>query len=188
MRNRPPKPAPETPEDQRSPDAPEHAKNDIERTYREQSGSLRRSLGRLLPSFERWDALHDLFAKFLDRGLGNTAEPYLRKSVTNQALDNIKKRQCRDRHEQALMDDQLLLSGRSAEEIYEIQQIAAIAERAIRALPEQERKALTFVRMDGLTDAEAAARMGCKANKVRRLVSKALCLIRADIKAARGDA
>jgi RNA polymerase sigma factor (sigma-70 family) len=191
MRKRPPQHASNLPEDPPSCRAADHAK-DIEETYREESRSLLLSLRRLLPSpHDCWDTLHEVFVKVLHRrnlGHAEAGKPYILTAVRNQAYDRLRQRKLRGNIELLLLEDQQSSRQPSPEEACEGAELADLIARAMAALPEEERRALTLVNLDGLSFAEAAVRMARREHKVRRLVAKALLQLQAAIEAGSGDA
>ncbi|MCH4875244.1 MULTISPECIES: sigma-70 family RNA polymerase sigma factor [Pseudomonas] len=121
------------------------------------------------------DLAHDTFVRVLESGSDAVEQPraYLHQTARNIAVDGFRREELRDSKEQAAVAP---CSSQSADpEVYmRAFQLAESVERALLELPLNCRKVFVWQKIEGLTQAEIAERLGLSRNMVEKYMIRTL--------------
>lgn len=161
------------------------AVSDLVAAYLAAAGDLKRLFAlRLRSAAAAEDLIQDLYVKVAawppDADIGNP-DALLYRMATNLMLDRIRAERRTTARDAAWVDANATRAGAefvdeqaSAERIVAGRQRAEQLGAAIQALPPQTRQAFVLHKLDGLTHAEAARRLGVSQKTVEKQVSAAL--------------
>lgn len=121
------------------------------------------------------DLAHDAFVRVLESEQGGVAQPraYLHQTARNIAVDGYRREDRRQSLEQQALD--LTPPPTDDPEAYmNALQLADSVERALAELPLNCRKVFVWQKLEGLTQAEIAERMGLTKNMVEKYMIRTL--------------
>lgn len=148
---------------------------------------LRFLTARVGDAAEAEDVLQELWIRLqsADAGPVANARAYLYRAAQNQALDRARSRQRRDRRDGEWVAEHAGPGGAepadtrpNAEAAMLAREEAAALARAIEALPEGAGRAFRLHKIDGLSHAEVAARLGISKSGVEKHIAVAMAHLR----------
>ncbi|MCU1730824.1 MULTISPECIES: sigma-70 family RNA polymerase sigma factor [unclassified Pseudomonas] len=121
------------------------------------------------------DLAHDAFVRVLESEQDAVAQPraYLHQTARNIAVDGYRREDRRQSLEQQALDLTPLLTD-DPEAYMNALQLADSVERALAELPLNCRKVFVWQKLEGLTQAEIAERMGLTKNMVEKYMIRTL--------------
>jgi RNA polymerase sigma-70 factor (ECF subfamily) len=132
---------------------------------------------------EAEDVVQKMFCKLWDQrtelNIKTSIKSYLYRAVHNSCLNRIKQTKTRAEHNQRYTYNMPDTAGSSSIEYSELQQQIA---KALETLPPKCREVFELSRMQQLSYAEIAERLGISANTVENHIAKALKLLRGSLK------
>jgi RNA polymerase sigma factor (sigma-70 family) len=139
-------------------------------------GELRRYLTRRLGNpDDAADATHDTVVRLMETSPGAIAQPraYARRAAFNAATDAYRRRVA---HEFLPLDavQEPSTTSHDPESMLRASRFVAALEAALAELPPKCRQVFVWQRLDGLTQAEIAARLGLSKNMVEKYMIRAM--------------
>ncbi|MBW3503483.1 MULTISPECIES: sigma-70 family RNA polymerase sigma factor [unclassified Pseudomonas] len=121
------------------------------------------------------DLAHDTFVRVLESNLDAVEQPraYLHQTARNIAVDGFRREELRDAKEQACAASGAGETG-DPEQYMRALQLAESVERALQELPINCRKVFVWQKIEGLTQAEIAERLGLSRNMVEKYMIRTL--------------
>lgn len=121
------------------------------------------------------DLAHDTFVRVLESNLDAVEQPraYLHQTARNIAVDGFRREELRDAKEQAGAASGAGETG-DPEQYMRALQLAESVERALQELPINCRKVFVWQKIEGLTQAEIAERLGLSRNMVEKYMIRTL--------------
>lgn len=121
------------------------------------------------------DLAHDTFVRVLESNLDAVEQPraYLHQTARNIAVDGFRREELRDAKEQAGAASGASETG-DPEQYMRALQLAESVERALQELPINCRKVFVWQKIEGLTQAEIAERLGLSRNMVEKYMIRTL--------------
>ena len=121
------------------------------------------------------DLAHDTFVRVLESASESVELPraYLHQMARNIAVDGFRREALRDAKEQAAVPPSLSEMGDPEQYMHAIQ-LAESVEKALQELPLNCRKVFVWQKIDGLTQAEIAERLGLSKNMVEKYMIRTL--------------
>lgn len=121
------------------------------------------------------DLAHDTFVRVLESASESVELPraYLHQMARNIAVDGFRREALRDAKEQAAVPPSLSETG-DPEQYMRAIQLAESVEKALQELPLNCRKVFVWQKIDGLTQAEIAERLGLSKNMVEKYMIRTL--------------
>ncbi|WP_339406919.1 sigma-70 family RNA polymerase sigma factor [Pseudomonas helleri] len=131
------------------------------------------------------DLAHDTFVRVLESGSDSVEQPraYLHQTARNIAVDGFRREELRDAKEQAAVAPCSAQSG-DPEVYMRAIQLAESVERALHELPLNCRKVFVWQKIEGLTQAEIAERLGLSKNMVEKYMIRTLRHLRERVDAS----
>lgn len=130
------------------------------------------------------DLAHDTFLRVLESRPETVEQPraYLHQTARNIAVDGFRREELRDAKEQAAVPPSSSETGDPEQYMHAIQ-LAESVERALQELPLNCRKVFVWQKIEGLTQAEIAERLGLSRNMVEKYMIRALRHLRERVEA-----
>jgi len=130
------------------------------------------------------DLAHDTFVRVFESGPAAVAQPraYLHQTAGNIAVDGFRRDELRDAKEQAAVPPSSCETG-DPEQYMRAYQLAEAVERALQELPLNCRKVFVWQKIEGLTQAEIAERLGLSRNMVEKYMIRTLRHLRERVEA-----
>lgn len=121
------------------------------------------------------DLAHDTFVRVLESDSASVQQPraYLHQTARNIAVDGFRREDRREAMEEAILDHRQSLSGDPEHFMHAIQ-LADSIERALAELPANCRTVFVWQKIEGLTQAEIAERLGLSKNMVEKYMIRTL--------------
>lgn len=121
------------------------------------------------------DLAHDAFVRVLENDQAGVEQPraYLHQTARNIAVDGYRREDRRQAVEQDIIDPGSDLSGDPEAYMHAIE-LADSVERALAQLPLNCRRVFIWQKLEGLTQAEIAERMGLTKNMVEKYMIRTL--------------
>ncbi len=121
------------------------------------------------------DLAHDTFVRVLESASETVEQPraYLHQMARNIAVDGFRRETLRDAKEQAAVPPSLSEMG-DPEQYMRAIQLAESVEKALQELPLNCRKVFVWQKIEGLTQAEIAERLGLSKNMVEKYMIRTL--------------
>ncbi|WP_433736190.1 sigma-70 family RNA polymerase sigma factor [Pseudomonas putida] len=121
------------------------------------------------------DLAHDTFVRVLESDSAAVQQPraYLHQTARNIAVDGYRREDRRGAMESEAIDEGVSSSGDPEHYMHAIQ-LADSIERALTELPLNCRKVFVWQKIEGLTQAEIAERLGLSKNMVEKYMIRAL--------------
>ena len=121
------------------------------------------------------DLAHDTFVRVLESDSAAVAQPraYLHQTARNIAVDGYRREDRRSAMESEAIDHSVSSSG-DPEHFMQAIQLADSIERALTELPVNCRKVFVWQKIEGLTQAEIAERLGLSKNMVEKYMIRTL--------------
>ena len=130
------------------------------------------------------DLAHDTFVRVLETDAAPVEQPraYLHPTARNIAVDDFRRAERRDAKERATMPPSASETG-DPEQFMRALQLAESVERALQELPLNCRKVFVWQKIEGLTQAEIAERLGLTKNMVEKYMIRTLRHLRERVEA-----
>lgn len=130
------------------------------------------------------DLAHDTFLRVLESPPETVEQPraYLHQTARNIAVDGFRREELRDAKEQAAVPPSSCETG-DPEQYMRAYQLAESVERALQELPLNCRKVFVWQKIEGLTQAEIAERLGLSRNMVEKYMIRTLRHLRERVEA-----
>jgi len=130
------------------------------------------------------DLAHDTFVRVFESGPDAVEQPraYLHQTARNIAVDGFRREELRDAKEQAAVPPSSCETG-DPEQYMRAYQLAEAVERALQELPLNCRKVFVWQKIEGLTQAEIAERLGLSRNMVEKYMIRTLRHLRERVEA-----
>jgi RNA polymerase sigma factor (sigma-70 family) len=130
------------------------------------------------------DLAHDTFVRVLESNPDAVQLPraYLHQTARNIAVDGFRRAELRDAKEQAAVPPSSSETG-DPEQYMRAIQLAESVERALQELPLNCRKVFVWQKIEGLTQAEIAERLGLSKNMVEKYMIRTLRHLRERVEA-----
>jgi len=130
------------------------------------------------------DLAHDTFVRVLETDSATVEQPraYLHQTARNIAVDDFRRAERRDAKERATMPPSASETG-DPEQFMRALQLAESVERALQELPLNCRKVFVWQKIEGLTQAEIAERLGLTKNMVEKYMIRTLRHLRERVEA-----
>lgn len=130
------------------------------------------------------DLAHDTFVRVLETDAATVEQPraYLHQTARNIAVDGFRRAERRDAKERAIMPPSASETG-DPEQFMRALQLAESVERALQELPLNCRKVFVWQKIEGLTQAEIAERLGLTKNMVEKYMIRTLRHLRERVEA-----
>lgn len=130
------------------------------------------------------DLAHDTFLRVLESRPETVEQPraYLHQTARNIAVDGFRREELRDAKEQAAVPPSSSEAG-DPEQYMRAIQLAESVEKALQELPLNCRKVFVWQKIDGLTQAEIAERLGLSKNMVEKYMIRTLRHLRERVEA-----
>lgn len=130
------------------------------------------------------DLAHDTFVRVLESASETIEQPraYLHQMARNIAVDGFRREELRDAKEQAAVPPSLSETG-DPEQYMRAIQLAESVEKALQELPLNCRKVFVWQKIEGLTQAEIAERLGLSKNMVEKYMIRTLRHLRERVEA-----
>lgn len=130
------------------------------------------------------DLAHDTFLRVLESRPETVEQPraYLHQTARNIAVDGFRREELRDAKEQAAVPPSSSETGDPEQYMHAIQ-LAESVERALQELPLNCRKVFVWQKIEGLTQAEIAVRLGLSRNMVEKYMIRTLRHLRERVEA-----
>ena len=130
------------------------------------------------------DLAHDTFVRVLESASETVEQPraYLHQMARNIAVDGFRRETLRDAKEQAAVPPSLSEMG-DPEQYMRAIQLAESVEKALQELPLNCRKVFVWQKIEGLTQAEIAERLGLSKNMVEKYMIRTLRHLRERVEA-----
>ena len=130
------------------------------------------------------DLAHDTFLRVLESRPETVEQPraYLHQTARNIAVDGFRREELRDAKEQAAVPPSSSETG-DPEQYMRAIQLAESVERALQELPLNCRKVFVWQKIEGLTQAEIAVRLGLSRNMVEKYMIRTLRHLRERVEA-----
>lgn len=130
------------------------------------------------------DLAHDTFVRVLESDSDAVEQPraYLHQTARNIAVDGFRREELRDAKEQAAVPPSSSETG-DPEQYMRAIQLAESVERALLELPLNCRKVFVWQKIEGLTQAEIAERLGLSKNMVEKYMIRTLRHLRERVEA-----
>lgn len=130
------------------------------------------------------DLAHDTFLRVLESRPETVEQPraYLHQTARNIAVDSFRREELRDAKEQAAVPPSSSETGDPEQYMHAIQ-LAESVERALQELPLNCRKVFVWQKIEGLTQAEIAERLGLSRNMVEKYMIRTLRHLRERVEA-----
>ena len=130
------------------------------------------------------DLAHDTFLRVLESRPETVEQPrdYLHQTARNIAVDGFRREELRDAKEQAAVPPSSSETGDPEQYMHAIQ-LAESVERALQELPLNCRKVFVWQKIEGLTQAEIAERLGLSRNMVEKYMIRTLRHLRERVEA-----
>ena len=130
------------------------------------------------------DLAHDTFVRVLESNLDAVEQPraYLHQTARNIAVDGFRREELRDAKERAAVPPRSSETG-DPEQYMRAIQLAESVERALQELPLNCRKVFVWQKIEGLTQAEIAERLGLSRNMVEKYMIRTLRHLRERVEA-----
>ena len=130
------------------------------------------------------DLAHDTFVRVLESNLDAVEQPraYLHQTARNIAVDGFRREELRDAKGQAGAASGAGETG-DPEQYMRAIQLAESVERALQELPLNCRKVFVWQKIEGLTQAEIAERLGLSRNMVEKYMIRTLRHLRERVEA-----
>ena len=127
---------------------------------------------------------HDTFVRVFESGPDAVEQPraYLHQTARNIAVDGFRREELRDAKEQAAVPPSSCETG-DPEQYMRAYQLAEAVERALQELPLNCRKVFVWQKIEGLTQAEIAERLGLSRNMVEKYMIRTLRHLRERVEA-----
>ncbi|MFB4392606.1 MULTISPECIES: RNA polymerase sigma factor [unclassified Pseudomonas] len=121
------------------------------------------------------DLTHDAFVRVLENPRAQVEQPraYLHQTARNIAVDGYRREDRRQALEQTLFDDGASASGDPEAYVHALE-LADTVERALSELPVNCRRVFIWQKLEGLSQAEIAERMGLTKNTVEKYMIRTL--------------
>lgn len=121
------------------------------------------------------DLAHDTFVRMLESDSSGVEQPraYLHQTARNIAVDGYRREDRRGAMEEAVIDPGQSFSGDPEHFMHAIQ-LADSIERALAELPANCRTVFVWQKIEGLTQAEIAERLGLSKNMVEKYMIRTL--------------
>ena len=121
------------------------------------------------------DLAHDTFVRVLESDAAGVQQPraYLHQTARNIAVDGYRREDRRGAMESEAIDESVSSSG-DPEHFMHAVQLADSIERALAELPVNCRKVFVWQKIEGLTQAEIAERLGLSKNMVEKYMIRTL--------------
>ena len=130
------------------------------------------------------DLAHDTFVRVFESGPDAVEQPraYLHQTARTIAVDGFRREELRDAKEQAAVPPSSCETG-DPEQYMRAYQLAEAVERALQELPLNCRKVFVWQKIEGLTQAEIAERLGLSRNMVEKYMIRTLRHLRERVEA-----
>ncbi|NNA34292.1 sigma-70 family RNA polymerase sigma factor [Pseudomonas lundensis] len=130
------------------------------------------------------DLAHDTFVRVLETDAATVEQPRadLHQTARNIAVDDFRRAERRDAKERATMPPSASETG-DPEQFMRALQLAESVERALQELPLNCRKVFVWQKIEGLTQAEIAERLGLTKNMVEKYMIRTLRHLRERVEA-----
>ena len=130
------------------------------------------------------DLAHDTFVRVLESTSEAVEQPraYLHQMARNIAVDGFRREELRDAKEQAAVPPCSSETG-DPEQYMRAIQLAESVEKALQELPLNCRKVFVWQKIEGLTQAEIAERLGLSKNMVEKYMIRTLRHLRERVEA-----
>ena len=130
------------------------------------------------------DLAHDTFLRVLESRPETVEQPraYLHQMARNIAVDGFRREELRDAKEQAAVPPSSSEAG-DPEQYMRAIQLAESVEKALQELPLNCRKVFVWQKIEGLTQAEIAERLGLSKNMVEKYMIRTLRHLRERVEA-----
>ncbi len=130
------------------------------------------------------DLAHDTFLRVLESRPETVEQPRadLHQTARNIAVDSFRREELRDAKEQAAVPPSSSETGDPEQYMHAIQ-LAESVERALQELPLNCRKVFVWQKIEGLTQAEIAERLGLSRNMVEKYMIRTLRHLRERVEA-----
>ena len=130
------------------------------------------------------DLAHDTFVRVLEAKSEQVEQPraYLHQTARNIAVDGFRRQELRDAKELAAVPPSSSQTG-DPEQYMRAIQLAESVERALQELPLNCRKVFVWQKIEGLTQAEIAERLGLSRNMVEKYMIRTLRHLRERVEA-----
>ena len=130
------------------------------------------------------DLAHDTFVRVLESNPDSVEQPraYLHQTARNIAVDGFRREELRDAKELAVAPPSSSETG-DPEQYLRAIQLAESVERALQELPLNCRKVFVWQKIEGLTQAEIAERLGLSRNMVEKYMIRTLRHLRERVEA-----
>ena len=130
------------------------------------------------------DLAHDTFVRVLETHSATVEQPRasLHQTARNIAVDDFRRAERRDAKERATMPPSASETG-DPEQFMRALQLAESVERALQELPLNCRKVFVWQKIEGLTQAEIAERLGLTKNMVEKYMIRTLRHLRERVEA-----
>ena len=130
------------------------------------------------------DLAHDTFLRVLESRPETVEQPraYLHQTARNIAVDGFRREELRDAKEQAAVPPSSSEAG-DPEQYMRAIQLAESVEKALQELPLNCRKVFVWQKIEGLTQAEIAERLGLSKNMVEKYMIRTLRHLRERVEA-----
>ena len=130
------------------------------------------------------DLAHDTFVRVLESNSDTVVQPraYLHQTARNIAVDGFRREELRDAKELAAVAPCSSETG-DPEQYMRAFQLAESVERALQELPLNCRKVFVWQKIEGLTQAEIAERLGLSRNMVEKYIIRTLRHLRERVEA-----
>ncbi len=130
------------------------------------------------------DLAHDTFVRVLESNPDSVEQPraYLHQTARNIAVDGFRREELRDAKELAAVPPSSSETG-DPEQYMRAIQLAESVERALQELPLNCRKVFVWQKIEGLTQAEIAERLGLSRNMVEKYMIRTLRHLRERVEA-----
>lgn len=134
---------------------------------------------------EREDIVQDVFSSVWEKRksveIHISAKNYLITSVKNHCINYLRKQGYLHEYQNKIIEKAPVYAD-NMEELYNLQELQELLEKALKKIPEEYRIAFTMSRMEGKSSAEIAEVMGISVRTVERYRNRAVEILKDDLK------
>ncbi len=161
--------------------------------YRRHSLAIRRLIQRQFGSGppdpdDAVQAAFERYARLEDKAKVEDAYAFLTRSARNFVLDHHRAAKVRRRHAQEAAHDTEGVDAFDAERVLTGRERLQVIDRAIREMDPRRREVLIMNRINGMSCADIARRLGCSPTLVKMRLAEAMVVCQRALRAADGDA
>lgn len=132
-------------------------------------------------------AAFERFARLEGRSEIHDPAAFLRRSAHNFVLDYHRAERVRSNHANLAVTTESVTDDRDPERVLSGRERFAIIKQAILDMDEKRRDVLLMSRIEGLSSAEIARRLGCSPTLVKMRLAEAVMLCHQALRAAEGE-